>query len=119
MQALGAALVMTAFVALITGLNSQAVADRANQRLGRNIFPIVKADEAAIRRLVQVNSALTFAFTFAFALLSQVFGAIFAALIIAGVVALAVGVLPRLRRPASGVITTSFTSDRKPTDRVA
>ena len=30
LQALGAALVMTAFVALITGLNSQAVADRAN-----------------------------------------------------------------------------------------
>src|SRR5215207_11117693 len=49
LQALGAALVMTAFVALITGLNSQAVADRANRRLGRNVFPIVKADEAAIR----------------------------------------------------------------------
>jgi hypothetical protein len=119
LRALGAALVLTAFVALLTGLNSQAVADRANALLGRNVFPIVKADEGAIRRLVRVNSALTFVFTFAFTLLSQVFGSIFAALIIAGAVALVVGVAPRLRRSGSRVITTTFTSDRTPTDRVA
>jgi hypothetical protein len=119
LRALGAALVITAFVALLTGLNSPAVADRANALLGRNIFPIVKADEAAIRRLVRVNSALTFVFTFAFMILSQVFGSILAALIIAGVVALAFGVLPRLRRPASRVITTTYSADRPPTDRVA
>ena len=118
LRALGAALVMTAFVALITGLNSQALADRANQVLGRNTFPIIKADEAAVRRLVQVNSTLTFGFSFVFAILSQMFGSIFSALIIAGLVALALGVLPRLRRPASRVITTTY-ADRTPTDHVA
>ena len=119
LRALGVALVITAFVALLTGLNSQAMADRANALLGRKIFPIVKADEAAVRRLVRVNSALTFVFTFAFTILSQVFGAIFAALIIVGAVALALGVLPRLRRPSSRVISTTYSSDRTPTDRVA
>lgn len=118
LRALGAALVMTAFVALLTGLNSQALADRANQVLGRKIFPIIKADEAAVRRLVQVNGTLTFVFSFVFAILSQMFGSIFSAVIIAGLVALALAVLPRLRRPASRVITTSFV-DRTPTDHVA
>jgi hypothetical protein len=110
------ALVMTGFVAFITALNGHVLADRANQVLGRRIFPIVNTDEASIRRLVRVNSALTFAFTFAFTILP--FGAIFSALIIAGVVAVALAVLPRLRRPTSRVVTT-YPADRSSHDRVA
>lgn len=119
LRALGFALVMTAFVALITGLNSRALADRANTALGARIFPVVRADEGAIRRLVQVNGALTFAFAFTFSLLSNVFGPILTALVIAGLIALAIWGLPRLRRPVSRVITPSFTTERPPQDHVA
>ena len=118
LKALGVALVMSGFVAFLTALNSRVLADRANAALHTRIFPIITADERAVGRLVRVNAGLTFAFAFVFTLLSGIFGTIFSALILAGLVALAVYGLPRLRRPASSVITTTF-RDRTPTDHVA
>lgn len=114
LHAVTTALVMAAFVGLLTALNTQQGADTANRLLGRRLFPIIKADEFQARRLVRFTSVLTFFFAFVVTILP--FGTILNALLVAGVVALVTVVLPRARASRR---TLTYTPGERPTDRAA
>ena len=94
-HAAASALVLAAFVAFLSALNSRALAEGANRLVGRRLFPLVQADERAIRRMVQMNALLTFGFAFVYNLLP--FGPIISALLMVGAVAGAVMFLRRAR----------------------
>jgi hypothetical protein len=116
LHALTTALVLAAFVGLLTALNTRQGAETANRLLGRHLFPIIKAEDMQVRRLVQFTSLVTFFFTFVVTILP--FGTIVNTLLVVGVIALATVVLPRVRA-ARSTLPTTYTPGERPTDRAA
>jgi hypothetical protein len=116
LHALTTALVLAAFVGLLTALNTRQGADTANRLLGRHLFPIIKAEDLQVRRLVQNNSVLTFFFTFVVTI--RPFGVILNTLLVVGAVAVVTLVLPRVRA-SRNTLTTTYTPGERPTDRAA
>ena len=116
LHALTTALVMAAFVGLLTALNTQQGSETANRLLGRRLFPIIKADDFQVRRLVQFTSVLTFFFAFVVTILP--FGTILNALLVLGVVALVTVVLPRARAQRR-TLRPTYTPGDRPGDRAA
>jgi hypothetical protein len=116
LHALTTALVLAGFVGLLTALNTRQGAETANRLLNRRLFPIVKADDGQVRRLVQFTSIVTFVFAFVVTILP--FGTIVNTLLLVGAIALATLVLPRLRA-SRRTLTTTYTPGERPTDRAA
>jgi hypothetical protein len=116
LHALTTALVLAGFVGLLTALNTRQGAETANRLLNRRLFPIVKADDGQVRRLVQFTSIVTFVFAFVVTILP--FGTIVNTLLMVGAIALATLVLPRLRA-SRRTLTTTYTPGERPTDRAA
>lgn len=116
LRALTTALVMSAFVGLLTALNTRQGSETANRLLGRRLFPIIRADEFQVRRLVQINAVLTFFFTFLVTILP--FGTILNTLMLVGVVAVVTLVLPRMRA-ARNTVPTTYTTVERSDDRAA
>lgn len=116
LHALTTALVLAGFVGLLLSLNTRQGAETANRLLGRRLFPIIKADEGQVRRLVQMTTLLTFVFTFVITILP--FGTLVNTLLIVGAVALVTLVLPRVRA-SRNTLTTTYTTDDRTTDRAA
>jgi hypothetical protein len=116
LHALTTALVLAGFVGLLTALNTRQGAETANRLLGRRLFPIIKAEDMQVRRLVQFTALATFFFTFVVTILP--FGTIVNTLLVVGVVALGTVVLPRVRASRNSLPTT-YTPGERPTDRAA
>lgn len=116
LHALTTALVLAGFVGLLTALNTRQGSDTANRLLGRRLFPIIKAEDLQVRRLVQINSVLTFFFAFVVTILP--FGVILNTLLVVGAVAVVTLVLPRVRA-SRNTLTTTYTPGERPTDRAA
>ena len=116
LHALTTALVLAGFVGLLTALNTRQGAETANRLLNRRLFPIVKADDGQVRRLVQFTSIVTFVFAFVVTILP--FGTIVNTLLLVGAIALATLILPRLRA-SRRTLTTTYTPGERPTDRAA
>jgi hypothetical protein len=116
LHALTTALVMAGFVGLLLSLNTRQGAETANRLLKRRLFPIVKADDMQVRRLVQMTSLFTFVFAFVVTILP--FGTIVNTLLLVGAVAVVTLVLPRVRA-SRNTLTTTYTSGDRSSDRAA
>jgi len=119
-HALGVALVLAAFVGLLTAANSHFVAAHANRMIGRPLFPLVAMDELAVWRLARLNTLGTFIAAFVVTLLP--FWLVALVFIAGGVLAALVFGLPRmrtLRAMRQPPITPTYTSERPRHDQAA